>query len=75
MPIKPNESHLVAVFAANVRERRLALNLSQEELAERTGVHRTYIGMLERGEKNVTIYNIERVAAALEVEPHNLLIK
>jgi transcriptional regulator with XRE-family HTH domain len=73
MPIKPNESHLVAVFAANVRERRLALNLSQEELAERAGVHRTYIGMLERGEKNVTIYNIERIAGALGVASYTLL--
>lgn len=73
MSVNPSESHLVAVFAANVRERRLALSLSQEELAERAGVHRTYIGMLERGEKNVTIYNIERVAGALGVAPYLLL--
>ena len=62
MPKNPNECHLVAVFAENVKKRRLALNLSQEELADLAGVHRTYIGMLERSEKNVTIYNIERVA-------------
>lgn len=47
--------------------------MSQEELAERAGVHRTYVGMLERGEKNVTIYNIERIAEALGVEPADLL--
>ena len=47
--------------------------MSQEELAERAGVHRTYVGMLERGEKNVTIYNIERIAMALLVEPFVLL--
>jgi transcriptional regulator with XRE-family HTH domain len=73
MSIKPNECPLVAVFAANVRRRRLELNLSQEELGERAGVHRTYIGMLERSEKNVTIYNIERIASALRTEPSALL--
>ncbi|MBB5766512.1 transcriptional regulator with XRE-family HTH domain [Xanthomonas arboricola] len=47
--------------------------MSQEELAEAAGVHRTYIGMIERGEKNVTIYNIERIALALQVRPGLLL--
>lgn len=61
------------VFAANVRRLRADRGLSQEELAEAAGVHRTYIGMLERGEKNVTIYNIERIARALSVEPYVLL--
>ena len=74
MSKKPSECHLVTVFAENVKRRRLKLDLSQEELADLAGVHRTYIGMLERGEKNVTIYNIERVAAALGVEPHTLLV-
>ncbi|MEA5666201.1 helix-turn-helix transcriptional regulator, partial [Stenotrophomonas sp. MH1] len=45
----------------------------QEELAEAAGVHRTYVGMIERGEKNVTIYNIERIAIALDVPPGSLL--
>ncbi|HDQ8614377.1 TPA: helix-turn-helix transcriptional regulator, partial [Pseudomonas aeruginosa] len=67
MPVKPKQCALVTVFAANVRRRRLELGLSQEELAEAAGVHRTYVGMLERGEKNVTIYNIERIAIALRV--------
>lgn len=73
MSIKPDQCPLVAIFAANVRRRRLELGLSQEELAERAGVHRTYVGMLERSEKNVTIYNIERVALALGVEAYTLL--
>lgn len=73
MSVTPNKCRLVAVFAVNVRRRRLALGLSQEELAERAGVHRTYVGMLERSEKNVTIYNIERIAMALDVEPARLL--
>jgi len=67
------ENELVMVFAGNVRRLRAERGLSQEELAEAAGVHRTYIGMLERGEKNVTIYNIERIARALGIEPHWLL--
>ena len=73
MPVTPQNCRLVAVFAENVRRRRLALGFSQEELAEKAGVHRTYVGMLERAEKNVTIYNIERIATALKVEPASLL--
>lgn len=67
-------SQLVLVFARNVKTHRQQLGLSQEELAERAGVHRTYIGMLERAEKNVTIYNIERIARALEIFPYQLLM-
>jgi transcriptional regulator with XRE-family HTH domain len=74
MARKPHKS-LVDVFAAQVRARRQALGLSQEQLAEKAGVHRTYVGMLERSEKNVTIYNIERIANALAVEPALLLRK
>lgn len=73
MAMKPQDCSLVQVFAENVRRHRLARRLSQEELAERAGVHRTYVGMLERCEKNVTIYNIERIASALGVEPAILL--
>lgn len=75
MPIQPDQCQLVATFAANVKRRRLELGLSQEELAERAGVHRTYVGMLERREKNATLYSIERLAGALGVEPCVLLRK
>ncbi|WP_394235996.1 helix-turn-helix domain-containing protein [Pseudomonas anguilliseptica] len=74
MALKPHECDLVNVFAQNVRRIRVEIGLSQEELAERAGVHRTYVGMLERGEKNVTIYNIERIANALKVAPSQLLV-
>lgn len=75
MSVAPQNCRLVTIFADNVRRERLALGLSQEELAERAGIHRTYVGMLERAEKNVTIYNIERIAIALKVEPSALLQK
>ena len=75
MSVAPQNCRLVTIFADNVRRERLALGLSQEELAERAGIHRTYVGMLERAEKNVTIYNIERIAIALKVEAWALLRK
>jgi transcriptional regulator with XRE-family HTH domain len=73
MSIPPHKSKLVGIFAANVRRLRIEIGLSQEELAERAGVHRTYVGMLERGEKNVTIYNIERIADAFAIQASTLL--
>ena len=54
-------------FGEKVREERLKQRLSQEELASRAGVHRTYIGMIERAEKNITLENIEKVAKALKI--------
>lgn len=75
MSSKPQQCQLVRVFAENVRRRRKELKLSQEQLADLAGVHRTYIGMLERGEKNVTIYNIERIAGALGVGGSELLVE
>jgi len=54
-------------FGQKVREERGKLGLSQEELASRAGVHRTYIGMIERAEKNITLENIEKIAKALSI--------
>jgi transcriptional regulator with XRE-family HTH domain len=54
-------------FGNKVREERLSLGLSQEELAARAGVHRTYVGMIERAEKNITLTNIEKIAKALKL--------
>lgn len=61
------KSNIVAKFGSRVRKERRQLGLSQEELAARAGVHRTYIGMIERGEKNITLENIEKIASALSI--------
>lgn len=55
-------------FGKKVREKRTKLGLSQEELASRAGVHRTYIGMIERAEKNITLGNIQKIAGALNIK-------
>lgn len=70
-----DEGHLDIrkIFGRNVRKRRAALGLSQEELAERAELHRTYIGDIERGLRNVSLINIWRIASALELQVHELL--
>jgi transcriptional regulator with XRE-family HTH domain len=60
-------------FGDKVREERHKKGLSQEELASRAGVHRTYIGMIERAEKNITLSNIEKIAKALGIKPSELI--
>lgn len=61
------------VFARNVKQNRTAAQLSQEDLAELAQLHRTYISDIERGMRNVSIDNIERIANALGVSPASLL--
>ena len=63
------------VFAENVRKYRISLSLSQEALADKSGLHRTYISDIERECRNVSIDNIERIATALNIEPSKLLEK
>lgn len=60
-------------FGNKVRAERAKLGLSQEELAVRAKVHRTYIGMIERAEKNITLININKIADALGVSADKLL--
>jgi len=64
---------LAMVLAKNIRELRYQLNISQEELAERCGLHRTYVGSVERAERNVTLSSLETLAQALNVSVVDLL--
>jgi len=61
-------------FAKRVRAERKKLGLSQEAFADKSGFHRTYIGMIERAEKNITLANIEKLAKALRT-PISALLK
>ena len=60
-------------FGKKVRELRISKNLSQEELGQIANLHRTYIGMIERAEKNITLVNIEKIAVALNVNIKELI--
>ena len=59
--------------ALNVKRLRLTMGLSQEELADICGYHRTYIGSVERSERNITLSTLESLSNALNVSPSDLL--
>ncbi|MCB9201556.1 MAG: helix-turn-helix transcriptional regulator [Flavobacteriales bacterium] len=61
------EDNILVKFGERVKQARKNSHYSQEELAFRAGLHRTYIGMIERAEKNITLLNIEKIANALNV--------
>jgi transcriptional regulator with XRE-family HTH domain len=60
-------------LASNVRQLRSRRSLSQEDFADHTGIHRTYIGGIERAERNVTLATVERIADAFGIDPVELL--
>jgi len=62
-----SKQKILIKFGETVREIRKEKGLSQEELAHKADLHRTYIGMIERAEKNITLVNIEKIANALEI--------
>lgn len=64
---------ILRLFGQNVQKCRISQRLSQEKLAELAGMHRTYIGMIERAEKNITLCNMEKIAVALKVQIQELL--
>ncbi|HEY0217338.1 MAG TPA: helix-turn-helix transcriptional regulator [Cellulomonas sp.] len=64
---------LQRTVGTNVRRIRLDRGLSQEELADELGVHRTYMGGVERGERNLTLRSVERLATGLGIDPLALL--
>ena len=70
---KPPLSPATAEFGRRVRERRLELGLSQEALADRSDLHWTYFGQVERGQVNISLHNIIKIAGAVEVDPGALV--
>lgn len=62
------------LFGKNVQKYRQAMNISQEELAYRSGLHRTYIGMVERAERSISLQNAKKIADALNVKLDTLLL-
>lgn len=66
--------NILEVFSTNVRAGRKRLGLSQEDFAERCGLHRTYTSALERGKRNISLKNIQIIADALNVETYTLFI-
>lgn len=68
-----DERRALSAFGTRVRELRREQGLSQEDLADRANLHRTYVGSIERGERNVALLNIHRLAKALGVTARELL--
>lgn len=65
--------HITQLFGEKVRSVRKEQQLSQDELADQCGLHRTYIGAVERGERNITLINAEKIANALQVSLSELV--
>ncbi len=73
--IRSMNKRIRTIAADNIRHLRNKLNLSQEALGDRAGLHRTYIGNVERAEKSITIDQLANIAAALKVPVNVLLIE
>jgi len=67
------KKEILIKFGNKVREERLKRKLSQEKFADIVGVHRTYVGMIERAEKNITLTNIEKIAKAFKIPIDELM--
>ena len=71
--MRKGNASILAGIAERIRQERKKLGLTQEELAAKVGVHRTYIGMIERAEKNLSILSLEKIAKALKVPIGDLM--
>ena len=71
--METNDSPLRTTLAENLRRLRKEQGLSQEALADKANLHRTFVGAVERGERNISLDNIEKLASALAVQPSLLL--
>ena len=70
----PHETELLIAFGLRLKSQRLKKKLSQEELAAITGLHRTYIGSAERGERNISMLNLYKISSSLEISIEALLL-
>lgn len=69
-PPQPVDRHpLLLAFGAAVRQHRRSKNLSQEAFADACGIDRSYMGGVERGERNIALINVGKIIAALEIQP------
>ncbi len=73
MPLRKPSRGLIQTLSRNIRRFRKDLNISQEELEEMCGLHRTYVGSVERGERNVTLSTLEAFSTVLGVSVAELL--
>lgn len=71
--VKLDKDKRLVKLGESVRARRKGLDLSQEELADYAGIDRSHMGKIERGERNVTLLNILRIAEAMHCKPSSLL--
>jgi len=62
------DESFIKKFGKGIKRQRIKSDLSQEKLAELSGLHRTYVGAVERGERNISLRNIKRIADALNIE-------
>lgn len=67
-----SENNINVLFGKRIRQLRMQKGLSQEELGYEAGLHRTYIGQIERAEKNITLKNIAKIAKELDVNVSEL---
>jgi transcriptional regulator with XRE-family HTH domain len=66
-------SEATRILGARVREQRNALGLSQEALADQAGIHWTFLGQVERGQRNLSLHNLLKIAGGLRVDPAELV--
>lgn len=71
---KQDDAGHLAAIGAVVRARRLEFGVSQEALAHATGIDRSHMGRIERGERNLSVLNLIRIASALDIAPSKLLM-
>ncbi|MCL4429726.1 MAG: helix-turn-helix domain-containing protein [Chloroflexi bacterium] len=71
--MEKNKNKILVAFGQAVRKRRLEIGLTQESFADKSQLHRTYIGGVERGKRNVALLNLIQIAQALELTPEEFL--